>query len=156
MRDGIRKCLLLCRYPRLLLETLCLSAYYRFAILRRPFADLAPSIGAAGMETPENPPAERDKRICGEAAWAVNAVCKRTPWESKCLVRALTAKKLLNRRGLPCTLYMGVRLEPDGQMAAHAWLRCGTLYISGGDGSREYTVTAVYGDAGSRKTGTAV
>lgn len=81
----------------------------------------------------------------------------------------MTAKKILNRKGFPCTLYMGVKMEQEAgkeaehsnmephtnmeshtnmepHMVAHAWLRCGNIFVSGGDGSREYTVTAIYGD----------
>ena len=89
---------------------------------------------------------DRQDIVLYEVSHAVAAVCSRTPWESKCLVRALTAKKMLNRRKLPCTLYMGVTLQENGEMVAHAWLRCGRKYVSGGNGSRQYTVTTIYGD----------
>ena len=71
------------------------------------------------------------------AAWvsmSVNRVCNHTKWESKCLVRALTAQKLLKRKGIHSTLYLGCGLE-DGKMVAHAWLRVGKMYVTGGDGS---------------------
>lgn len=162
MKKAKRRILLLHRYKWLLAETLWLSARYRFQILHRPFAKIAPVIGVSGLETAEETLPEPITESIMEVAWAVDAVCKRTPWESKCLVRALTAKKLLNGRGYPCTLYMGVKMEqgagkelgncgteqPNTQphMVAHAWLRCGKIFVSGGDGSMEYAVTAVYGD----------
>ena len=77
---------------------------------------------------------------------AVGAVCGHTPWESKCLVQALTAKRMLNRKHYKCTLYMGVAIEPSGEMAAHAWLRCGTTHVTGGNGAAVYTITAIFGD----------
>lgn len=68
----------------------------------------------------------------------VNRICNKTSWESKCLVRALTAQKLLKRKGIHSTMYLGCGLK-DGKMVAHAWLRVGKMYVTGGDGS-EYSV----------------
>lgn len=63
----------------------------------------------------------------------VNHVCNKTAWESKCLVRALTAQKLLKRKAIPSTMYLGCKME-EGKMVAHAWLRCGSMYVTGGSG----------------------
>ena len=68
----------------------------------------------------------------------VNRICNKTSWESKCLVRALTAQKLLKRKGIHSTLYLGCGLK-EGKMVAHAWLRVGQMYVTGGDG-KEYSV----------------
>ena len=38
------------------------------------------------------------------------------------------------KRGVNTTLYLGVGKE-DGNMVAHAWLRCGQLYVTGGNGN---------------------
>ena len=123
-------------------EALFLSAYYRFLILYIPFAKLSQKIGTLGYETPF----DTDYRnIVRQIRTVVEAVCRHTPWESKCLVRALTAKKMLNRRGCPCTLYMGVKQTGDGKMDAHAWLRCGDMYVTGGKGTG-YAVTGLFGD----------
>jgi len=64
---------------------------------------------------------------------AVLCVCNNTKWESKCLVRALTAQKLLNRKKLHSTLYLGVRQDETGKMLAHAWLRWGRYIVTGGN-----------------------
>lgn len=76
-------------------------------------------------------------------AYAVDWVCSRVPWESMCMVRALTAAKMLGRRGYPFTLYMGLVRDGDGKMLAHAWLRVGRLIVTGGNVS-DYTATAFY------------
>lgn len=126
-------------------EALFLSAYYRYLILKRPFAQISKKIGTLGYET-EQIPYQDARMLIKMVQTAVGAVCGHTPWESKCLVQALTAKRMLNRRGLSCTMYMGVALEPDGEMAAHAWLRCGVLYVTGGNGAKTYTITTIFGD----------
>ena len=61
------------------------------------------------------------------------------------MVRALTKKKMLARRGISSTLYMGVALDHQGEMEAHAWLRCGNVYISGKTEMNRFTVTGTYG-----------
>ena len=41
---------------------------------------------------------------------------------ASCLVRALAAQILLARAGVPATLRLGIRKDPDGKFQAHAWL----------------------------------
>lgn len=123
-------------------EAAVLSAHYRWLILHKPFAHIACRIGTLQRETPEEEPT----KAVWEVKKIIEMVAKRMPWECTCLVRALTAKKMLNRRGLRCTLYMGVATDPTGGLEAHAWLRCGKVYVTGGDGGKRYTVTTIYGD----------
>ena len=40
-------------------------------------------------------------------------------------------------------MYLGVGLDENKKMIAHAWLRCGQLYVTGGDG-HEYTTVACF------------
>lgn len=122
-------------------EALVLSAYYRFMILKMPFQRIAENIGISGHETAHTHSADK---IPEEVGKAVDIVCRHTPWESKCLVRALTARKMLTHRGYSCTLYLGVKMGDDKKMAAHAWLRCGDLYVIGGNGFG-YAVTGIFG-----------
>lgn len=75
-----------------------------------------------------------DYKYVLKVAYAVNRVCNRTRWESKCLVRALTAQRLLRKKKIPSTLYLGCGLDDEGNMIAHAWLRCGRIYVTGGNG----------------------
>lgn len=69
----------------------------------------------------------------------VNKTLEITPWESKCLVRAVTAKKMMKKRGYETTLYLGVGKDEEG-INAHAWLRYGEVYLMGGDGSNHSMV----------------
>ena len=121
-------------------EALLLTAWYRYRILKRPFRELAEEIGVSNFETPHD---HADSPIPLQISIVIGIVGKRTPWESKCLVRALTAMRMLHRRDFSSTLYMGVKLE-NGEMKAHAWLRCGDLYVTGGTGAG-YAVTGIFG-----------
>ena len=119
-----------------------LMEYYRFRVHKRPFAELAPKIGTLGFETP----VEASPRNAWLVHELMESLFRKIKWKDSCLIRALTAKKLLNRMGERCTLYMGVH-KPEGKaMEAHAWLRCGKLIVTGGDSMAGYTVTAVFGD----------
>lgn len=110
----------------------CYMAYYRFLMIRLPKEMLESKIGIRGEESPE----EEDMVNMREAyhiGKEVMRISEKTPWESKCLVRALTARKILSEKGISTTLYLGVGKE-DGKMVAHSWLRCGTIYVTGGNG----------------------
>jgi len=68
---------------------------------------------------------------------------KLLPWKPNCLVEAITAKIILNLRGINSTLYLGVNKE-NGDMKAHAWLRCGTIYVTGKRGMGEFMVVSTF------------
>lgn len=130
------------RQKILIPQVFVLMFYYRFLVHHRPFARLAPKIGTLGCETP----VETSPRYAWVVHELMDAMMRRVQWKDSCLIRALTAKKLLNRAGEKCTLYMGVAKEGDSAMVAHAWLRCGKLIVTGGENSSRFTVTAVFGD----------
>lgn len=55
------------------------------------------------------------------------------PTDSRCLIRSLVLCRLLDRRGIPCTLVIGVRHETTFE--AHAWVEVSgrPVLMSGGD-----------------------
>ena len=53
---------------------------------------------------------------------AVNAAGKFIPGAKNCLVRAISAKVILGRRGYSTNLRFGVKKEEGGTLGAHAWL----------------------------------
>lgn len=113
-------------------------AYYRLCLLLLPMTRIEKLMGIRGEEsiveeTPEN---VRCAKLVG---FHVNRVTEHLPLKRKCFVRALSARKLLMKQGINSTLYMGVRLE-EGKMIAHAWLRCGLVYVTGGLGAGYSTV----------------
>ena len=119
-----------------------LMAYYKYLVHHRPFSELAPKIGTLGYETPLQT-TTRDARAFHEL---MEAMFRRLHWKDSCLIRALTAKRLLNAMGHKCTLYMGVAKQTGQGMTAHAWLRCGKCIVTGADAMAGYTVTAIFGD----------
>lgn len=86
----------------------------------------------------------REERTAREIGWAIGTVANRVPWLVKCLTRALAASLLGRWHRLPTTLYLGVLRADEGQLQAHAWSRCGTHIITGGDEQARFTTIACF------------
>lgn len=111
------------------------AAKYRMQMLHPDTKKLKKKWGEEGRESAKEAFPE-EYRYAKRVAHCVNEVCGKTPWESKCLVRALSAQTLLKKKGIRTTLYLGCK-EMDGKLVAHAWLRLGTCYVTGGNGASE-------------------
>lgn len=107
-----------------------LSGIIRFLILIIPFRRLSGIMGKEMIESPKTLDPISQARAF-KVGWAINTVCNHTPWESKCLVRALTALIILKALHIPSTLYLGVSRNNSSQLAAHAWLRSGEIILTG-------------------------
>lgn len=116
---------------KLLSEAFFLSGIIRFAILFLPFYKLATLAGKYKEES-----SVKVNRInvgtINNIAWAISLASRYTPWESKCLVQALTGLIMLRKRKVSSTLYLGVAKDKEGKPLAHAWLRSGTIIVTGG------------------------
>lgn len=120
----------------LFIKAFFLSGFYRFSILNRDFSKVKKSLGHKGIES-DFIEGTKDYMIANKIGNIVRIISNHTPWESKCLVQAMTAQKLLNDRGIKSTLYLGVARK-DSNMIAHSWLRCGKLFVTGGNGDLKY------------------
>lgn len=121
------------------------AAYFRMCILilnKKHNERLEKMLGQRGKESPYEETKE-NYRIAKQISRQVNRIAEHTPWESKCMVRAMTAQKLLNEKGIETTIYLGVGTNEQGGMRAHAWLRCGTYCVTGG-GDAECAVVAKF------------
>lgn len=115
---------------KLLFEALFLTALARAVILLIPFKKYQKYLGVYSQETSYEMLIDKNSLI-KRISWAVNIVSKYTPWESKCLVQAVTAQRMLKARKIGSTLYLGVNKDTNN-MHAHAWLRCGQVIVTGG------------------------
>ena len=116
--------------------------YFRAFILFIPFNKLRKRMGKIKVESPDEVE-QTDYIKAKRMASIINIVAPKTPWESKCLVQALTAQRMLKSKGISTTIYLGVRKEGN-EMKAHAWLRCGEYYVTGGAIRDQYTVVAKF------------
>jgi len=87
-----------------------------------------------------------DRKTEVSVSRAILTMSRHLPWESKCLVQAISGKMMLRRRQIPSTLYLGVAKKEDGDLNAHAWIRCGDRILTGARGHRQFTVVASFGD----------
>lgn len=118
-------------------------AFVRLLIVSLPFRFVASHLGELQAETPrdDDPSAQLTAR---RVRRAILAASRRAPWRCKCLEQAIAAKTMLRSRGLATTLYLGVA-RADA-LEAHAWLRCGSYFVSGGDGASRFVVVSTFGD----------
>lgn len=124
-------------------ETFIYMGYARAFILFVPFNKIRKRMGKVKEESSEEVDINtyREARNVSEI---VSIVSRHTPWESKCLVQALTAQRLLKEKGISTTLYLGVRKDKNNNMLAHAWTRCGNYYVTGGANKDGYAVVAKF------------
>jgi len=137
----------------LTVRALLFSAAARLRVRFLPGTRLYRYLGIQGEETSGEELSPGQRRDAAWVADKVRRVARRTPWESKCLVQAMVAQRLLRDYGLASTLYLGVGRDEKQAMTAHAWVRCGTFFITGGDGTGYACVArfATHPRAGGKK-----
>ena len=113
------------------------AAYYliaaRVAIRLLPFRWIVPRLGRV-EETPiERQLSPKEHQQAQGIGWAIAALARHFPLDAKCLTQAVAGKWMLQRRGLPSTLYLGIDRGRDEAkwLEAHAWLRCGADFVTG-------------------------
>ena len=139
---GVFRYLKTSRNERMLFwEAYRLSLLSRLTIWFMPVKRYSTWLGKQNTETPAN---EIDC-IYAKAysiAHAVRRSSRYAVWPAKCLVEAMTAKKMLDKRHIPSTIYLGVGKNQKKQLIAHAWLRCGSIIIVGRKGMEQFKPVA--------------
>jgi hypothetical protein len=115
-----------------------------------PFSKVAPSLGIQMKETTVKCDQSKEEVILNISN-AVRLVARHTWWESMCLVMAIAGMKMLERRNIESTLYLGTGRDASGKMIAHAWLRSGPFYLTGYEVMKEFTVVGTFGNFRSNK-----
>lgn len=120
-------------------------AIMRVAVGVLPFRTITRALGLHEGRSAQ----EIDRTAQARAArigWAVRSAAAHAPWRSTCLMQALAAAGLLRIWRIDATLYLGVgrdEASPDG-LAAHAWLRCGGLVLTGEAGRVRFAELASF------------
>ena len=130
-------------------EAALFLALAELAVHQIPFRYTARVLGPRG-EGDKVPLGNSQRGRAIQVRWAVQTMARRLPFRPKCLARAIAAKLMLRRRGVACTLYLGLRRrgvpvvtdrpQPKGDIVPHAWLFAGDLSIVGGDGANHAIV----------------
>jgi len=126
---------------RLLVEAMLGLA--RAGILLRVlrFTRLSRSLGQHMAEAP-NEEAAAHMAEARRIQWAVDTAARNLPWKPVCLPQAVAATRLLRRRGISSTLYLGI--DPAAGYDAHAWVRVGPLIVTGGPRPDRFSVVSTF------------
>ncbi|PEA53601.1 stage V sporulation protein S [Bacillus pseudomycoides] len=108
-----------------------------------PFSKVAPSLGDHMNETPFTH-GELHKETLKSVSQAIHIMSRYTFWESQCLVKAIAGMKMLEKRQIESTLYLGTAKDDSGKLIAHAWLRSGPFYVTGAEGMEKFTVVGTF------------
>ena len=127
---------------RLTVKIVFYAAVARFRVFFFPGNRLHRYLGEVGAETGTDIPEIEQQKKIALVSRRVARVAERVPWESKCLVQAMVAQRLLRDYSIESTLYLGVGRDKENndKMVAHAWLRSGPYYVCGGRGEGYATV----------------
>lgn len=146
MLRNVRKYFLLTgQQKKLFVEAYLTLGFYRIAILTRSLKGLVTELNQNEKSTRTDIPYEK-KQLALLIGGAVTAAANHTPWESACLVQALSAQRMLRKRTIAGIFHLGVTMNSaeNDPLAAHAWLVCGGKILTGDAGHENYTVLSTF------------
>ncbi len=147
MKNCIRRAKAFSRKPiheqQLYFEAALLLIIFRVVIQIVPFRHIVDGLGMHMTESPfDGEPDVYD--FLSTLSKCITTWSRLLPCECKCLVQAITAKKMLDLRHIKSTLYLGVKKEEGNLFCAHAWVRAGNNIITGDNKLEEYTVVSMF------------
>ncbi|MDD7987004.1 lasso peptide biosynthesis B2 protein [Lentisphaera marina] len=113
---------------------LCLAC---LQLKSQEFKVLAKSLGESEKES-----SKEEKTIPDEIKFLKRLILRIAdllPWKCVCFPQAIAGQRILNKKKLASTLYLGLKKE-DGDMKAHAWLRYQQYIVTGDNGIEQYTI----------------
>ncbi len=131
---------------RLFFEAFVTLGIMRFALLTLPFKHLVASLEQYKESVAAPPLTEKELNLAQNIGRAINRAANHTLWESACLVQALAAQKMLQKRNIPGVFYLGVMPGNRSQepMQAHAWSQAGDIIVSGGQNLESFTIISAF------------
>lgn len=133
----------------LLVEAYVFLGWARILIYM-PFAKVASSFGVH-MEETESVTLPENQEHLRQISYVIHLAGRHTLWQSKCMVRAIAGLKMLKRRGIGSTLYLGTGRNKAGKLEAHAWLRSGSYYITGAEEMARFKVVGTFASHANTK-----
>lgn len=129
---------------KLFLEALYYLAASRLLLIFKPFKKIAPDLGN-NIDNKGCKLSEMDMEGIKNISKMIQIASKNVPWNSKCLVQAITAKAMLSRRNIPCTIYFGLAEDSENKLIAHAWVKCGEIIVTGKLGMNRFKIINTFG-----------
>ncbi len=132
---------------KLFFEAYKMLGIMRVAILTVSFKRLTRSLDHKPKKEEITVLNEKEVKTAILVGQAISRASAYTPWESACLVQALTAQRMLQKRRIAGVFYLGATKDKEnkGKMKAHAWSQCGEAIVTGGKGHEAFTVLSVFG-----------
>jgi hypothetical protein len=120
------------RERALMLEALYWLMIYTFLIYIIPFRWWQDRIGRKMQPWQEEYVSKGQMQKIGLIRRSVFRAKKALLGFPKCFALSLTLKKMLQKRGIDSTLYLGVKKNGNESLIAHAWLKSGDITVYGG------------------------
>lgn len=130
---------------KLIVQSFVYMLVIRHLMLKVKFKRYQKYLGERGVESTRDYSAAHDE-IIKTVRRIVLSTSKNTPWESKCMVQAVSCKWLLKKYGVESTIYFGIKPDEEnkGKLKAHAWLRVGEYIVTGREGHKAFKVVNFY------------
>jgi hypothetical protein len=140
----MRRLILFVRLPRaerrLLMEAASGLTLAQLQVRLFGFRRLAQRLGVHMAQAPQaQPEAVLEAR---RIRYALDVAARNLPWKPVCLPQAIAATRMLRRRGIASTLYLGVDRTRD--LDAHAWVRVGGVVVTGGPVDDRFAVVSTF------------
>lgn len=116
----------------LLIKAMFLLGAIRLGLWLLPFPTLRRLLARVSQPTAKLQ--EASQAFVDKVVWAVTVASHFIPG-ARCLAQALVTQVLLERRGYPTQLHIGVARSKGGQMSAHAWVESQMQIVIGGSGN---------------------
>lgn len=126
---------------RLLLEAAGTLTWAGMNLRMFSFARISRKLGRHMAESPEAVSPDSTSEAA-RIRWAVETAARILPWKPVCLPQAVAAMRMLQRRGVAGTLYLGI--DPAADYDAHAWVRVGSVIVTGGPTPDRFSVVSTF------------
>ena len=121
---------------------LCLA---KVAIHAASFRKLSELLGKHMHKAAPSISTTNEKNTVANVSYAIWTASESLPFGAKCLVRATAGKWMLWRHGYASTLFLGATMNDEKGLHAHAWLKCGDIFVAGFNGHQEFKVVSYFG-----------
>ena len=111
----------------------------------RPASHYTPLFGRQDHDAPA--PSEEQEILAERIGAIVARAALWMPFRAQCLQQVLAMRRMLDRRGVPATVYLGVehgQADAARGRRAHAWVRTGNRIVNGNIELDRYAVVGVY------------
>ena len=123
---------------RLYYEAVWRLGLARLAIACLPFRRVRMLLAA--RDEPEGEGERGQQETARRIGRCIRTAANHLPWSCRCLVQALAAKTMLDRRSIGSRVFIGVARDEARALRSHAWLCVGSMFVTGREGHEHYRV----------------